>query len=278
MPSMDRLDGGPNETLKSYQKCYNDILLSIPEVNNKLKNKEGKALRDDINLRKHLGKEGDQNRPGKRRCGKQFREIEGKALRDDINLCNKKEIEKLIKGVYIKEFTEKGTQWDVNRQSRRSPPLPRIKLEPQEVPRLTRRINTISGDIARVGDSRNSRKNYARREVYLINQASSLKSEIISFLDKELIGIELQHDVTMVIAPIIVNYTVERIERERKLSRESHMEINREKSKADEHNSSKERENEKRAMPHEEVLIVPFKPENKEKTFRIGTKLGENLK
>ncbi|GAA0161243.1 hypothetical protein LIER_17603 [Lithospermum erythrorhizon] len=29
-------------------------------------------------------------------------------------------------------------------------------------------------------------------------------------------------------------------------------------------------------MPHQEVLIVHFRQENKEKTFRIGTKLGED--
>ncbi|GAA0142874.1 hypothetical protein LIER_03676 [Lithospermum erythrorhizon] len=38
---VDRLDAvplpkGPNETLKNYQKHYNDILLTIPEVNNKV--------------------------------------------------------------------------------------------------------------------------------------------------------------------------------------------------------------------------------------------------
>ncbi|GAA0161646.1 hypothetical protein LIER_39268 [Lithospermum erythrorhizon] len=64
------------------------------------------------------------------------------------------------------------------------------------------------------------------------------------------------------------------IEQERKQSRERHMEINTVKSERDEDNSPKERESEKRAMSHEEVIIVPFTQGNKERTFRIGSKLG----
>ncbi|GAA0161011.1 hypothetical protein LIER_17430 [Lithospermum erythrorhizon] len=67
-------------------------------------------------------------------------------------------------------------------------------------------------------------------------------------------------------------------EHERKKSRENHMEINTVKSEANEDNSPKERESEKRAMPHEEVLTVPFTQEHKERTFRIGTKLGKDHK
>ncbi|GAA0157639.1 hypothetical protein LIER_14866 [Lithospermum erythrorhizon] len=47
-----------------------------------------------------------------------------------------------------------------------SPPPPQIKQEPREVPRIIGRIVTISGGITGGGDSENSRKNYARREVY----------------------------------------------------------------------------------------------------------------
>ncbi|GAA0142182.1 hypothetical protein LIER_03139 [Lithospermum erythrorhizon] len=65
-------------------------------------------------------------------------------------------------------------------------------------------------------------------------------------------------------------------EQERQWSREIHIEINMVESKDDEDNSPKERESEKRAMPHEEVLVVPFMQDKKGKTFRIGTKLGED--
>ncbi|GAA0174501.1 hypothetical protein LIER_27883 [Lithospermum erythrorhizon] len=51
--------------------------------------------------------------------------------------------------------------------------------------------------------------------------------------------------------------------------------VNTVKSEVDEDNLQRERESEKKAMPHEEVLTVPFKQENKEKTFQIGTKLGK---
>ncbi|GAA0155589.1 hypothetical protein LIER_13285 [Lithospermum erythrorhizon] len=44
-----------------------------------------------------------------------------------------------------------------------------------------------------------------------------------------------------------------------------------------EDNLPKEKESEKRAMPREEVLVVPFTQENKERTFRIGTKEFKNV-
>ncbi|GAA0165908.1 hypothetical protein LIER_21188 [Lithospermum erythrorhizon] len=57
------------------------------------------------------------------------------------------EIEKLIKRGYLKEFVEKGTHQDASRHNHRSPPPdnhPRVKREPQEMPRITGRIDTIS--------------------------------------------------------------------------------------------------------------------------------------
>ncbi|GAA0155972.1 hypothetical protein LIER_13577 [Lithospermum erythrorhizon] len=60
------------------------------------------------------------------------------------------------------------------------------------------------------GDSRNSRKNYARREVYASSSAPILV-EAISFSDVELQGLELPHDDPVVIAPVIANYTVKRM-------------------------------------------------------------------
>ncbi|GAA0172293.1 hypothetical protein LIER_26145 [Lithospermum erythrorhizon] len=130
----------------------------------------------------------------------------------DTNECRvlDAKIEKLIKRGYLKEFTAKGTQRDSQRQNRRSPPPPQVKLEPAELPRLTGRIDTISGGIVEGGDSRNSRKAYAR-QIYSINQAPQLRNEPISFSDDELVGIELPHDDPIVIAPIIENFTVERM-------------------------------------------------------------------
>ncbi|GAA0171766.1 hypothetical protein LIER_25726 [Lithospermum erythrorhizon] len=56
-------------------------------------------------------------------------------------------------------------------------------------------------------------------------------------------------------------------ERERKRRRKNHMEINTVKSEVGEDNFPKAKDSEKRAMPHEEVLIFPFKQENKEKNL-----------
>ncbi|GAA0157640.1 hypothetical protein LIER_14867 [Lithospermum erythrorhizon] len=64
-------------------------------------------------------------------------------------------------------------------------------------------------------------------------------------------------------------------EEHRKRSTKNHMKINTVKNEGQEDNSPKEMESEKRAMLHEEVLIVPFKQENKDKTFIICTKLGK---
>ncbi|GAA0185116.1 hypothetical protein LIER_32404 [Lithospermum erythrorhizon] len=50
------------------------------------------------------------------------------------------------------------------------------------------------------GDSRNSRKTYARREVYSIGDTTARKEENISFNDKDLVGIEFPHDDPVVIA------------------------------------------------------------------------------
>ncbi|GAA0146978.1 hypothetical protein LIER_06792 [Lithospermum erythrorhizon] len=71
----------------------------------------------------------------------------------DTNECRilNAEIEKLIKRGYSKAFIGKGTQRDAMGQNRRSPPSdnrPRIKQEPQEVPRITRHIDNIAGCIA----------------------------------------------------------------------------------------------------------------------------------
>ncbi|GAA0176487.1 hypothetical protein LIER_29468 [Lithospermum erythrorhizon] len=115
---------------------------------------------------------------------------------DYINLLPKP-IEKLIQRGYLKEFVNKGDRRDVPRQNRRSPQWnsqPRIKNEPLETPPVTMRIDTMAGGRAGGGNSRNSRKTYARREVYSIVEATARKEENISFNDKNLVGIEFPHD------------------------------------------------------------------------------------
>ncbi|GAA0160093.1 hypothetical protein LIER_16726 [Lithospermum erythrorhizon] len=55
----------------------------------------------------------------------------------------------------------------------------------------------------------NSRKTYAIREVY--SSSSPISTQSISFSDAQLQGLELPHDDPVVIAPVIANYTVERM-------------------------------------------------------------------
>ncbi|GAA0163581.1 hypothetical protein LIER_19410 [Lithospermum erythrorhizon] len=77
-------------------------------------------------------------------------------------------------------------------------------------PRLAGRIDTISGGYVGGGDSRNSRKNYVRREAYSSFVVPKCIKTILSS-DLELQGVELPHDDPVVIAPVIANYTVDRI-------------------------------------------------------------------
>ncbi|GAA0170973.1 hypothetical protein LIER_25119 [Lithospermum erythrorhizon] len=198
-----------------------------------------------------------------------------------------------------------------------------------------------------------------------------MKNELISFSDKECVGIELPHNDPVVIAPVIVNFTVERLlmntvgevtldstvgkgtristiraqfivadledasyngligrpiltvlraivspfhkmkfpsvggigescddqkkarvcyqtsvpplnkgksEQGRKRSRGNHMEVNTVRNEEEEDNSPKQRDNEKKGEPHEEVEEIRFEQGKADKTFRIGTKLGEEHK
>ncbi|GAA0185703.1 hypothetical protein LIER_32991 [Lithospermum erythrorhizon] len=251
----------------------------------------------------------------------------------DTNECRilNAEIEKLIKRGYLKEFTGKGTQQDNTSQNRRIPPLPQVKAEPVEVPRLIGRIDTISGAPIIVSFT---------VERMLVDTGSSVDILYVSTFDKlqlprsliqplhtPLTGFTC-HSINA-IGVVALDFTVgadtrpphiNRIKSdsvigssqnkvtypggigemcgdqkkarrcyqtsvpppnrsssgpERKRSRENHMEINSVKSEVDEDNSPKERESEKRALPHEEVIIVPFTQGNRERTFRIGTKLGK---
>ncbi|GAA0175261.1 hypothetical protein LIER_28473 [Lithospermum erythrorhizon] len=55
------------------------------------------------------------------------------------------------------------------------------------------------------------------------------------------------------------------------------MEINSVKVGGDEEDHlPKERESEKRVMPHEDLVVIPFKDGNNERTFKIGSKLGQS--
>ncbi|GAA0155812.1 hypothetical protein LIER_13455 [Lithospermum erythrorhizon] len=175
----------PNETLKSYHKRYNDILLTIPVVNNKVvymafyrglaygKLKKDLVLetplpKDDLTTRLEVYAQIEDKKllpkpvrmrsaPGKRdrTCYCKYYHEHG----HDTNECRvlDAEIEKIIKRGYLKEFMAKGTQRDNQRQNHRSPPPPQVKPEPAELPRLTGRIDTIFGGIAGGGDSRKER-------------------------------------------------------------------------------------------------------------------------
>ncbi|GAA0159121.1 hypothetical protein LIER_15976 [Lithospermum erythrorhizon] len=134
----------------------------------------------------------------------------------------KAEIQKLIKRGYLKEYVDA-----------RARPQPRPKSPPKEnknyqrgrstsspqgkninrrypSPRLAGHIDTISGDRAGGGESRNAKKNYVWREVYS-SPSIPVCIEAISFSNAELLGIEVPHDDPIVIAPVIANYTVERM-------------------------------------------------------------------
>ncbi|GAA0138802.1 hypothetical protein LIER_34983 [Lithospermum erythrorhizon] len=70
----------------------------------------------------------------------------------------------------------------------------------------------------------------------------------------------------------LVNKPMAEIKKNR--GREGHLEI-RTVRKEEEDNSSKDRENVKRPIPHEEVEEIPFKLKNVERTFKVGTKLSD---
>ncbi|GAA0158188.1 hypothetical protein LIER_38599 [Lithospermum erythrorhizon] len=112
---------GTNESLRSYHKRYNDILLTIPEVNNKI---------------------------------------------GYMTFYRGLMYGKLKKALILKKTLSKDELTAREPSPRQSP---RIKPEPHEVPRITGHIDTIFGGIIGGGDSQNSRKNYARREVYCLN-------------------------------------------------------------------------------------------------------------
>ncbi|GAA0161183.1 hypothetical protein LIER_17555 [Lithospermum erythrorhizon] len=67
-------------------------------------------------------------------------------------------------------------------------------------------------------------------------------------------------------------------EQGKKRNRENHREVNAIRNEEEADNSPKERENEKKGEPHEEVELIPFKQGKADRTFRIGTKLREGHK
>ncbi|GAA0152325.1 hypothetical protein LIER_10836 [Lithospermum erythrorhizon] len=181
------IEQGPTESLKSYQKRYNDILLNIPEVNNKVAYMAFyRGLRYG-KLKKTLV-------------------LEMPLSKDQLTARVKQYVE--LEELKTKEAKAGRTPkpQSIQRDNR-----PRIQNEPPETPLLTGRIDTIAGGRVGGGDSRNSRKTYARKEVYSIAEATTRKEENISFNDKDLVGIELQHDDPVVIALVIANFTIERM-------------------------------------------------------------------
>ncbi|GAA0174050.1 hypothetical protein LIER_27521 [Lithospermum erythrorhizon] len=86
-----------------------------------------------------------------------------------------------------------------------------VESEELKTKEMSGRIDTIVGGRAGGGDSQNSSKIYARREVYSIADSKVLSGELISFSEKDLEGVELPHDDPVVIAPIIANFTIERM-------------------------------------------------------------------
>ncbi|GAA0150727.1 hypothetical protein LIER_37168 [Lithospermum erythrorhizon] len=105
------------------------------------------------------------------------------------------EMEKLIKRGHLKEFVDTRS---------------RPQARPRSLPRENRNYARGRGGRAGGGDSRNYRKNYARREEYS-SLSDPISMEAISFSNAELQGLELAHDDRVVIAPVIANYTAERM-------------------------------------------------------------------
>ncbi|GAA0164637.1 hypothetical protein LIER_20229 [Lithospermum erythrorhizon] len=136
----------------------------------------------------------------------------------DTDECRvlKAKIEKLIKRGQLCELVKKD-QMGSPRGYRESPPRKYTNDRRQErgndnSPRVTGRVDTISGGIAGGGDTSNARRKYDRRVVYALGSsvAAHGKDEI-SFLDKELAGLELPHDDPLVDNPIISNFVVPRM-------------------------------------------------------------------
>ncbi|GAA0152567.1 hypothetical protein LIER_11017 [Lithospermum erythrorhizon] len=130
----------------------------------------------------------------------------------DECLMLKIEMEKLIKRGHLKEYVDaRGRPQARPRSPQRENqnyPLGRGASPPREenrnrrgpLPRLAGHIDTISGGLAGGGDSRNSRKNYSRREVHYSSSAP-VCVEAISFSDVEMMGLELPHDDPMMKFP-----------------------------------------------------------------------------
>ncbi|GAA0139986.1 hypothetical protein LIER_35173 [Lithospermum erythrorhizon] len=71
-------------------------------------------------------------------------------------------------------------------------------------------ISTISGGFYGGGDSKNSRNKYAQREVYDVANIQC-NTQLITFTDEDCQGLEMSHDDPLVIAPKIAHFTVERM-------------------------------------------------------------------
>ncbi|GAA0140354.1 hypothetical protein LIER_01718 [Lithospermum erythrorhizon] len=126
----------------------------------------------------------------------------------DIDECRllKAEIEKLIRRGQLKEFIKRD-QGSPSRRRGRTPPRRNMDSD-KDNDVAPRRVNTISDGIA--GEAI-PRRRYARRSIYALAPMITIDREPITFLESELVGLELPHDVPLVISPIIENFAVAQI-------------------------------------------------------------------
>ncbi|GAA0144064.1 hypothetical protein LIER_35866 [Lithospermum erythrorhizon] len=89
------------------------------------------------------------------------------------------------------------------------PRIDKRALERREAtPPIAERIATILGGIYGGGDSRNSRKKYAHREVYAI-VGTRCSNRAITFTDEDCQGLEMPHDDPIITVPQIARFSIE---------------------------------------------------------------------
>ncbi|GAA0153374.1 hypothetical protein LIER_11626 [Lithospermum erythrorhizon] len=244
------IEQGSTEFLKSYQKRYNDILLTIPEVNNKVaymafyKELRYGKLKKALVLEKplstdHLTGQGP-NRPENSLSGKGFNEIGGNPSRGDNMIPNHKRDCRLRKKdihnnntIHSRGFGGFSLQWfDWVSYPNRFICYCIPYSSQDEIP--------YSGGIGKIcGDQ---------------NRAHVCYQTLVPPLNKG------------------------KSEQGRKRSRENHKEVNTIRNEEEEDYSPKERDSEKKGEHHEEVEEIPFEQEKADKTFQIRTMLGEEHK
>ncbi|GAA0152667.1 hypothetical protein LIER_11088 [Lithospermum erythrorhizon] len=116
------------------------------------------------------------------------------------------EIEKFIQRGHLKEFVKRDQESSPKKQ--RESPRRNNRHRSLIPPRITGRIDTISGALVGGGDNSNSRKQYARRVVYRLAPMVTIDREIIIFSEEELEVIKIPHDDPLIISPVIANFLV----------------------------------------------------------------------